>query len=111
MSISPERVIELQQNYMQRLAGLWTDFFREPEKMAEPIKDARFRTRLAELLASFYARATCEFGVHDRQASVEVDRKQAPREIRRCRSGRGRIAVELPRDQPEGAADLARDRR
>jgi hypothetical protein len=42
MSISPERVIELQQNYMQRLAGLWTDFFREPEKMAEPIKDSRF---------------------------------------------------------------------
>jgi polyhydroxyalkanoate synthase len=79
MSISPERVIELQQNYMQRLASLWTDFFREPEKMAEPIKDARFADPAWQKnsLASFYARAyllNSEF-MNRLADTVEVDRK------------------------------------
>jgi polyhydroxyalkanoate synthase len=79
MSISPERVIELQQNYMQRLAGLWTDFFREPEKMAEPIKDSRFADPAWQKnsLASFYARAyllNSEF-MNRLADTVEVDRK------------------------------------
>jgi len=58
MPLMPERLMEMQQDYMQRLAGLWNDFFTHPEKTMAPISDARFSdpTWQKSSLASFYAR-------------------------------------------------------
>jgi polyhydroxyalkanoate synthase len=59
LGLSPERMLELQQDYMQRLTRLWTDFFEHPEKADEPISDSRFSDPAWQQnpLASFYARA------------------------------------------------------
>ena len=56
---SPEQVMQLQQDYLTRFASLWTDFFQNPAKSSEPIKDARFADPAwqSNSLASFYARA------------------------------------------------------
>ena len=50
--------MEMQQDYVQRLVGLWNDFFTHPEKTTAPIADARFSdpTWQKNSLASFYAR-------------------------------------------------------
>jgi len=59
MPPSPERLMELQQDYLTQLTSLWTDFFQRPEKSSEPIKDSRFSDAAwqSNSLASFYARA------------------------------------------------------
>ncbi len=56
---SPDQLMQLQQDYLTRLASLWTDFFQNPEKASEPIADSRFSDPAwqSNSLASFYARA------------------------------------------------------
>ena len=41
-TLSPERLLEIQQQYLERLNGLWTDFLEHPEKSSVPIADGRF---------------------------------------------------------------------
>jgi len=59
MPLGPERLLELQQDYVQRLTGLWNDFFTHPERTTAPISDPRFSdpSWQKNSLASFYARA------------------------------------------------------
>jgi polyhydroxyalkanoate synthase len=54
-----ERVVGMQQEYVERLAGLWNDFFAHPERTTAPISDPRFAdpSWQKNSLASFYARA------------------------------------------------------
>jgi polyhydroxyalkanoate synthase len=58
MPLGPERLLELQQDYVQRLTGLWNDFFTHPERTTAPISDPRFSdpSWQKNSLASFYAR-------------------------------------------------------
>lgn len=42
LNLAPELLVDLQREYMQRLGGLWTDFLEHPDRITEPIKDARF---------------------------------------------------------------------
>jgi polyhydroxyalkanoate synthase len=57
--LAADRLVEMQQDYMQRLTGLWNDFFTHPERTMAPIADPRFAdaTWQQSSLASFYARA------------------------------------------------------
>jgi len=79
MGIAPERVLELQQSYVQRLGQLWSDFMERPEKAAEPIKDNRFSDSAWQQnpFASFYARTyllNSEF-LNALAAAIDADRK------------------------------------
>jgi poly[(R)-3-hydroxyalkanoate] polymerase subunit PhaC len=58
MPLAPQRVLEMQQDYVQRLTGLWNDFFTHPERTTAPIADPRFSdpSWQKNSLASFYAR-------------------------------------------------------
>ena len=59
LQLSPEKLLELQQAFVSRLSGLWTDFVEHPERTAAPIKDGRFADRAWQesSLAAFMARA------------------------------------------------------
>jgi polyhydroxyalkanoate synthase len=59
LPLAPERLLEMQQEYVQRLTGLWNDFFQHPERTTAPIPDARFAdpSWQQNSLASFTARA------------------------------------------------------
>jgi polyhydroxyalkanoate synthase len=79
IGLRPERLLALQQDYMQRLSALWRDFIERPEKAAEPIRDARFSDPAWQQnsLAAFYARAyllNAEF-MNQLAASVEAEPK------------------------------------
>jgi polyhydroxyalkanoate synthase len=78
-----EKLVEMQQDYVQRLAGLWNDFFTHPERTTAPIDDPRFSdpTWQKSSLASFYARAyllNSEF-MNRLADSVQGDRKTRKR--------------------------------
>jgi len=79
----PARVVELQQDYMQRLGALWAEFLGRPQPAATPIKDNRFNNEAWQQnsLASFAARAyllNAEF-MNALAASVEADPKTKAR--------------------------------
>ncbi len=78
-AMDTKRVTELQQHYVDQLAGLWRDFFEHPEKSEAPIKDNRFADEAwqSNPLASFYARAyLLNSDFMNRLAdTVETDRK------------------------------------
>lgn len=79
MAIAPERVLELQQDYVQRMGRLWSDFLEHPDRANEAIKDGRFADAAWQQnpLASFYARTyllNSEF-MNALADSVEADRK------------------------------------
>jgi polyhydroxyalkanoate synthase len=59
MSLAPEAMLELQQDYARRLAQLWTDFAAHGGEPAGPIDDARFADAAwqSNPIASFTARA------------------------------------------------------
>jgi polyhydroxyalkanoate synthase len=83
VAISPERLLELQQSYVQRLNSLWQDFVAHPEKSAQPIRDSRFADAAWQKSswASFYARAyllNAEF-MNQLAESVDADRKTKQR--------------------------------
>ena len=83
MPPSPERLIQLQQEYLTQFATLWTNFFQHPEKSAEPIKDSRFSDPAwqGNALSSFFARAyLLNSDFMNRLAdTVEADRKTKQR--------------------------------
>ncbi len=60
VSISPEALLDLQNDYVARLSSLWTDFVEHPEQVAAPIDDTRFSDKawqespLASLTARNY---------------------------------------------------------
>ena len=79
IGIAPERVLELQQDYVQRMGRLWSDFLEHPDRATEAIKDSRFADDAWQQnpLASFYARTyllNSEF-INALADSVEADRK------------------------------------
>src|SRR5450631_3612285 len=81
--MAPERLLELQQAYLQRLNGLWADFVEHPERTAEPIKDGRFADPAWQQnsLSSFMARTyllNSEF-LGEMAASVEAEPKAKAR--------------------------------
>ena len=80
---SPDQLMNLQQDYLTRLAALWTDFFQNPAKSSEPIADSRFSDPAwqSNSLASFYARAyllNADF-MNRLADTVEADRKTKQR--------------------------------
>jgi polyhydroxyalkanoate synthase len=79
ISVPADRVLDLQRDYMQRLAQLWGDFLEHPEKMSAPIRDSRFSdpSWQENSLASFFARSyllNAEF-LNRMADSVQADRK------------------------------------
>ncbi len=83
MPLSPQRVLDLQQDYLKRMGSLWRTFFEHPDQASEPIKDPRFSDPAWQKnsLASLYARAylvNAEF-LNRMADAVEVDRKTKKR--------------------------------
>ena len=83
MPLSPQRLLDLQQDYLQRVGSMWTTFFEHPDKASEPIKDSRFSDPAWQKnsLASLYARAyllNAEF-LNKMADAVEMDRKTKKR--------------------------------
>ncbi len=58
MPLAADQLVSMQQEYVQRLSGLWNDFFAHPERTTAPIADPRFSdpSWQKNSLASFYAR-------------------------------------------------------
>jgi polyhydroxyalkanoate synthase len=52
------KLMQLQQEYVQRMGQLWVDFFEHPEQLAQPLRDNRFADPAWQKnpLAAFYAR-------------------------------------------------------
>ena len=83
LPLSPQRIFDLQSDYMRRMGALWTDFFQHPDKANEPIKDPRFSDPAWQKnsLASLYARAylvNAEF-MNRMADAVEIDGKTKKR--------------------------------
>jgi len=83
MPLSPQRLLDMQQDYLQRMGSMWTSFFEHPDKASEPIKDPRFADPAWQKnsLASLYARAyllNAEF-LNKMADAVEMDRKTKKR--------------------------------
>jgi len=83
VAVAPQRLVTLQQEYMQRLTNLWNEFVDHPDQTAQPIRDARFADPAWQRssVASFYARAyllNAEF-MNAMAASVETDPKTKAR--------------------------------
>jgi polyhydroxyalkanoate synthase len=59
MSLSPERLMQLQADYTKQVTALWTDFFEHPDRITQPIGDNRFAdpTWQHSSMASMLARA------------------------------------------------------
>jgi polyhydroxyalkanoate synthase len=81
--ITPERLLKLQQSYMQRLNALWSDFVGHPQRPTEAISDPRFADEAWQKnsWASFYARAyllNAEF-MNELADSVQADPKTKKR--------------------------------
>lgn len=83
LSISPQRLAELQAGYVRAMAAIWNDFVRRPDRTAAPIRDTRFSDPAWQenSLASFAARTylvNAEF-MNELAASVEADPKTKAR--------------------------------
>jgi polyhydroxyalkanoate synthase subunit PhaC len=83
LSISPQRLAELQDGYVKAMTALWNDFVVHPDRTAAPIRDARFSDPAWQenSLASFAARTylvNAEF-MNALAASIEADPKQKTR--------------------------------
>jgi polyhydroxyalkanoate synthase len=79
ISVDTARVADLQQHYVEQLAGLWREFLDHPEQARAPIKDNRFADPAwqGNPVASFYARAyllNADF-MNRLADTVETDRK------------------------------------
>ena len=58
MPLAADQLVAMQQEYVQRLTGLWQDFFAHPERTTAPIADPRYSdpSWQKNSLASVYAR-------------------------------------------------------
>ncbi len=59
LQLSADKLLSLQEAYLQRMNGLWSDFLQHPERTAEPIADGRFSDPAWQesSLSAFLARA------------------------------------------------------
>lgn len=83
LSISPQRLAELQNRYVKAISEVWNDFVAHPDRTSAPIRDTRFSDSAWQenSLASFAARAylvNAEF-MNELAASVEADAKTKAR--------------------------------
>jgi poly[(R)-3-hydroxyalkanoate] polymerase subunit PhaC len=83
LSISPQRLAQLQDGYVKAMTEIWNDFVTRPDRAAAPIQDARFSDPAWQenSLASFAARTylvNAEF-MNELAASVEADPKTKAR--------------------------------
>jgi polyhydroxyalkanoate synthase len=83
LSISPQRLAELQDGYVKAMTQIWKDFVTSPGRATAPIRDARFSDPAWQQnsLASFAARTylvNAEF-MNELAASVEADPKTKAR--------------------------------
>jgi len=83
LSISPERLAELQNGYVNAMTAIWNDFIAHPDRAAAPIRDPRFADPAWQenSLASFVARTylvNAEF-MNELAAKVEADPKTKAR--------------------------------
>ena len=83
LSISPQRLAELQDRYVKAMTVIWNDFVTHPDRTAAPIRDARFSDPAWQenLLASFAARTyliNAEF-MNELAANVQADPKTKAR--------------------------------
>ena len=107
-----DQLLGMQQEYVQRLAGLWNDFFTHPERTTAPISDPRFSdpTWQKNSLASFYARAyllNAEF-LNRLAESVQGDKKLRKRvKFAVSQWVDAASPANYLRTQSEGAADAA----
>jgi polyhydroxyalkanoate synthase len=82
-SISPQRLAELQNSYVNAITAVWNDFVTHPDRTSAPIPDARFSDPAWQenSLASFAARTylvNAEF-MNELAASVQADAKTRAR--------------------------------
>jgi len=92
MPLSPQRLLDLQQDYLQRVGSMWTTFFRASRQGERADQGPAFlRPGVAEeSLASLYARAyLLNAGVpeQDGRTPVEMDRKTKSASSSPCSSG------------------------
>jgi polyhydroxyalkanoate synthase subunit PhaC len=83
LSISPQRLAELQESYIKAMTAVWNDFMSHPDRAAAPIRDTRFSDPAWQenSLASFAARTyliNAEF-MNELAANVEADPKTKAR--------------------------------
>ncbi len=83
LSISPQRLAELQDRYVKAMTAIWNDFVTHPDRTAAPIRDPRFSDPAWQenSLASFAARTyliNAEF-MNELAANVEADPKTKAR--------------------------------
>jgi polyhydroxyalkanoate synthase len=83
LSISPQRLAELQGSYVKAMTEVWNDFVAHPDRAAAPIRDTRFSDPAWQenSLASFAARTylvNAEF-MNELAANVEADPKTRAR--------------------------------
>ena len=83
LSISPQRLAELQDSYIKAMTAVWNDFVSHPDRAAAPIRDTRFSDPAWQenSLASFAARTylvNAEF-MNELAANVEADPKTKAR--------------------------------
>jgi polyhydroxyalkanoate synthase len=83
LSISPQRLAELQDRYVKAITAVWNDFVSQPDRTSAPIRDARFSDPAWQenSLASFTARSylvNAEF-MNELAASVEAEPKTKAR--------------------------------
>jgi polyhydroxyalkanoate synthase len=83
MHLSPQKLVTLQEAYLQRLNALWHDFVEHPERTAAPIADGRFADPAWQQnsLAAFMARTyllNAEF-LGEMAAAVDAEPKTKAR--------------------------------
>jgi len=82
LSISPQRLAELQGSYIKAMTAIWNDFVSHPDRAAAPIRDTRFsdpawqENSLASFAADYLINA--EF-MNELAANVEGDPKTKAR--------------------------------
>jgi polyhydroxyalkanoate synthase len=83
LSISPQRLAELQDRYVKAMTAIWNDFVAHPERASAPIRDTRFSDPAWQenSVASFAARTylvNSEF-MNELAANVQADPKTKAR--------------------------------
>ena len=83
LSISPQRLAELQDSYIKAMTAVWNDFVAHPDRASAPIRDTRFSDPAWQenSLASFAARTyliNAEF-MNELAGNVEADPKTKAR--------------------------------
>ncbi len=110
---SPDQLMQLQQDYLTRLATLMDRFLSESrEVFRADCRFALFGSRVAEQFIGVVlcARVSAECGLHESAGRYGRCRSQdqAAGQVRGVAMGRCGFAFEFSGDQSEGAADVAR---